>query len=57
MGALALLFLSKFFPVLLLLTFLKRVRLAHVGLIGIADFRILRSVLEGGDPPAGPCQN
>ncbi len=32
MGALALSFLSKFFPVLLLLTFLKRVRLAHVGL-------------------------
>jgi alpha-1,6-mannosyltransferase len=32
MGALALSFLSKFFPVLLLLTFLKRVRLVHVGL-------------------------
>jgi alpha-1,6-mannosyltransferase len=32
MGALALSFLSKFFPVLLLLTFLKRVRLAHVGI-------------------------
>ncbi len=32
MGALALSVLSKFFPVLLLLTFLKRVRLAHVGL-------------------------
>src|SRR5579859_1008209 len=32
MGALALSFLSKFFPVLLLLTFLKRVRLAHVAL-------------------------
>jgi hypothetical protein len=32
MAALALSFLSKFFPVLLLLTFLKRVRLAHVGL-------------------------
>jgi alpha-1,6-mannosyltransferase len=32
MGAFALSFLSKFFPVLLLLTFLKRVRLAHVGL-------------------------
>jgi hypothetical protein len=31
MAALALSFLSKFFPVLLLLTFLKRVRLAHVG--------------------------
>ncbi len=31
MGALALSFLSKFFPVLLLLTFLKRVRPAHVG--------------------------
>jgi len=31
-GALALSFLSKFFPVLLLLAFLKRVRLAHVGL-------------------------
>jgi alpha-1,6-mannosyltransferase len=31
-GALALSFLSKFFPALLLLTFLKRVRLAHVGL-------------------------
>jgi hypothetical protein len=57
MGTLALLFLSKFFPVLLLLTFLKRVRLAHVGLFGIPDFRILLSVLEDGDPPAGPCQN
>jgi len=32
MAALALSFLSKFFPVLLLLTFLKRVRLAHLGL-------------------------
>jgi hypothetical protein len=32
MAALALSFLSKFFPVLLLLTFLKRVRRAHVGL-------------------------
>ena len=32
MAALALSFLSKFFPVLLLLNFLKRVRLAHVGL-------------------------
>src|SRR5215469_4483263 len=31
MAALALSFLSKFFPILLLLTFLKRVRLAHVG--------------------------
>jgi alpha-1,6-mannosyltransferase len=33
MGALALSFLSKFFPVLLLLTFLKRVRLAYLGLL------------------------
>jgi alpha-1,6-mannosyltransferase len=32
MGALALSFLSKFFPVLLLLTFLKRARLVHLGL-------------------------
>lgn len=32
MVALALSFLSKFFPVLLLLTFLKRARLAHLGL-------------------------
>jgi alpha-1,6-mannosyltransferase len=32
MAALALSFLSKFFPVLLLLTFLKRVRLAYLGL-------------------------
>src|SRR5246500_1185017 len=32
MGALALSFLSKFFPILLLLTFLKRVRLAHLGI-------------------------
>lgn len=31
MAALALSFLSKFFPVLLLLTFLKRVRLSHIG--------------------------
>jgi len=31
MGSLALSFLSKFFPILLLLTFLKRVRLAQVG--------------------------
>src|SRR5260370_3079914 len=38
MGSLALSFLSKFFPILLLLTFLKRVRLAQVGLFGSLIF-------------------
>jgi len=38
MAVLALSFLSKFFPVLLLLTFLKRVRLAHVGLFAFLVF-------------------
>jgi alpha-1,6-mannosyltransferase len=38
MAALALSFLSKFFPVLLLLTFLKRVRLAHVGIFVVLVF-------------------
>jgi alpha-1,6-mannosyltransferase len=38
MAALALSFLSKFFPVLLLPTFLKRVRLVHVGLFTFLVF-------------------
>jgi hypothetical protein len=38
MGALALSFLSKFFPVLLLLTFLKRVRLAHLAFFAFLVF-------------------
>lgn len=38
MAALALSFLSKFFPVLLLPAFLKRVRLAHVGLFAFLVF-------------------
>ncbi len=38
MAALALSFLSKFFPVLLLLTFLKRVRLAHLGIFAVLVF-------------------
>lgn len=35
MAALALSFLSKFFPVLLLVTFLKRIRLAYLGLFAV----------------------
>jgi hypothetical protein len=38
MAALALSFLSKFFPVLLLLTFLKRVRLAYLGIFAALVF-------------------
>jgi alpha-1,6-mannosyltransferase len=38
MAALALSFLSKFFPVLLLPTFLKRVRLAYVGFFAFVVF-------------------
>jgi alpha-1,6-mannosyltransferase len=48
MGALALSFLSKFFPVLLLLTFLKRVRLAHVGLFVSLIFAFYVSFLSAG---------
>jgi alpha-1,6-mannosyltransferase len=48
MGALALSFLSKFFPVLLLLTFLKRVRLAHVGLFVSLIFAFYAPFLRAG---------
>jgi alpha-1,6-mannosyltransferase len=48
MGALALSFLSKFFPVLLLLTFLKRVRLAHVGLFVSLIFAFYLPFLSAG---------
>jgi alpha-1,6-mannosyltransferase len=48
MGALALSFLSKFFPVLLLLTFLKRVRLAHVGLFVSLIFAFYVPFLSAG---------
>jgi alpha-1,6-mannosyltransferase len=49
MGALALSVLSKFFPVLLLVTFLKRARLAHVGV-----FASLILVFYGPFLSAGP---
>src|SRR6266852_6175952 len=48
MGALALSFLSKFFPVLLLLAFLKRVRLAHVGLFVSLIFAFYVPFLSAG---------
>jgi alpha-1,6-mannosyltransferase len=48
MGALALSFLSKFFPVLLLLTFLKRVRLSHVGLFAFLVFAFYIPFLGAG---------
>lgn len=48
MGALALSFLSKFFPVLLLLTFLKRVRRAHVGLFVSLIFAFYVPFLSAG---------
>ena len=48
MGALALSFLSKFFPVLLLVTFLKRVRLAHVGLFAALIFAFYIAYLDAG---------
>jgi alpha-1,6-mannosyltransferase len=48
MGALALSVLSKFFPVLLLLTFLKRVRLAHAGLFVSLIFAFYVPFLSAG---------
>src|ERR1700756_1304206 len=48
MGALALSFLSKFFPVLLLLTFLKRARLAHVGIFVVLVFAFYIPFLDAG---------
>ncbi len=48
MGALALSILSKFFPVLLLLTFLKRVRRAHVGLFVSLIFAFYVPFLSAG---------
>jgi hypothetical protein len=48
MGALALSVLSKFFPVLLLLTFLKRVRLAHVGIFVVLVFTFYVPFLDAG---------
>jgi hypothetical protein len=48
MGALALSFLSKFFPALLLLTFLKRMRLAHVGFFVFLVFTFYLPFLGAG---------
>lgn len=48
MCALALSFLSKFFPALLLVTFLKRVRLAHVGLFLFLIFALYFPFLGAG---------
>jgi len=48
MGALALSFLSKFFPAMLLPTFLKRVRLAHVGLFAFLVFTFYLPFLRAG---------
>src|SRR6266404_4470070 len=48
MGSLALSFLSKFFPILLLLTFLKRVRLAQVGLFVSLIFAFYVPFLSAG---------
>jgi alpha-1,6-mannosyltransferase len=48
MAGLALSFLSKFFPVLLLLTFLKRVRLSHVGLFVSLIFAFYVPFLSAG---------
>jgi hypothetical protein len=48
MAGLALSFLSKFFPALLLLTFLKRVRLAHVGLFVSLIFAFYVPFLSAG---------
>jgi len=48
MGALALSFLSKFFPVLLLPTFLKRVRLAYAGIFVILVFAFYLPFLGAG---------
>jgi hypothetical protein len=48
MAALALSFLSKFFPVLLLLAFLKRVRLSHVGLFAFLVFAFYLPFLGAG---------
>lgn len=48
MGAVAMSFLSKFFPVLLLLTFLRRVRLAHVGLFVSLIFAFYVPFLSAG---------
>jgi alpha-1,6-mannosyltransferase len=48
MGALALSFLSKFFPVLLLLTFLKRVRLAYLGIFAVVVFAFYVPFLGAG---------
>src|SRR5215471_3160277 len=48
MASLALAFLSKFFPVMLFLTFLKRVRLAHVGLFALLVFAFYVPFLGAG---------
>ena len=48
MGALALSFLSKFFPVLLLLTFLKRVRLVYLGMFAVLVFAFYVPFLGAG---------
>src|SRR5260370_38685518 len=48
MGSLALSFLSKFFPILLLLPFLKRVRLAQVGLFVSLIFAFYVPFLSAG---------
>lgn len=48
MVAFALSFLSKFFPVLLLLTFLKRVRLAYAGIVAVLVFAFYVPFLGAG---------
>jgi len=48
MGALALSFLSKFFPVLLLVTFLKRVRLVYAGIFVAVVFAFYVPFLSAG---------
>lgn len=48
MGAFALSFLSKFFPVLLFLAFLKRVRLAYAGIFAILVFSFYIPFLDAG---------
>lgn len=48
MGALALSFLSKFFPVMLLVAFLKRIRLAYAGIFVILVFAFYAPFLGAG---------
>lgn len=48
MAALALSFLSKFFPILLLVTFLKRMRLAYLGIFALVVFAFYLPFLGAG---------